>query len=81
MGNILVADDDRLVTYHLQKEGHYVMPAYSAREALDKDMDVIPDQLIIDKVMPGMDGFELIDLLKSTSATAPMRINYADIVQ
>ena len=74
MGNILVADDDRLVTYHLQKEGHYVMPVYSAREALDKDMDVIPDQLIIDKVMPGTDGFELIDLLKSTSATAPMRI-------
>ena len=42
MGNILVADD-RLVIYHLQKEGHYVMSAYSAREALDKDMDVIPD--------------------------------------
>ena len=57
-----------------KKRGIYVMPAYSTREALEKDMDVIPDQLIIDKVMPGMDGFELIDLLKSTSAITPMRI-------
>ncbi len=78
MSNILVVDDDpstvSLISYQLRKAGFYVMTANNAKEALDKDLDVVPDLIIIDKFMPGMDGFELVDILKSSPSTAYIRI-------
>ena len=78
MSNILIVDDDpeirAIVAHHLQKAGFYVMTAESADEALEKDLEVIPDLLILDKMMPGMDGFDFLEKLKSGTAALSIRV-------
>lgn len=78
MSNILVVDDDpeirTIVCHHLQKAGYYVMTAESADEALEKELEVIPDLLILDKMMPGMDGFDFLEKLKSATSASSIRV-------
>lgn len=78
MSNILVVEDDpstqKLITHILRKEGYYVMTANDAREALEMDLDAPPDLLLTDRMMPGMDGFKLVEELKSEYATAFIRV-------
>lgn len=62
-GRVLVVDDDRaaleIVRHFLQKEGYDVLLAQSGRECLDLiDREHI-DVILLDVVMPGMDGFEV----------------------
>ena len=78
MSNILIVDDDpeirTIVSHHLQKAGYYVMIAESADEALEMDLEVVPDLLILDKMMPGMDGFDFLEKLKSVTAASSIRV-------
>jgi DNA-binding response OmpR family regulator len=78
MSNILIVDDDpeirTIVSHHLKKAGYYVMTAESADEALEKDLEVVPDLLILDKMMPGMDGFDFLEKLKSGIAVSSIRV-------
>lgn len=78
MSNILIVDDDpeirTLVSHYLQKAGYYVMTAESANEALEKELEVIPDCVLLDKMMPGMDGFEFLERLKSATAASSIRV-------
>ncbi len=65
---ILIVDDEpsivELVSYNLKKEGYDVLKAYDAEKALDiiKEEDI--DLFIIDVMLPGMDGFELVRILR-----------------
>lgn len=65
---ILVVDDDRLFrrTLELQLEhlGCRILQATNAQEALDLMQRELPDLILLDVVMPGMDGFELCKRLK-----------------
>ncbi|MCJ7580015.1 MAG: response regulator transcription factor [Candidatus Aminicenantes bacterium] len=78
MSNILIVDDDpeirTIVSHHLKKAGYYVMTAESADEALDKELEVVPDLLILDKMMPGMDGFDFLEKLKSGTQASSIRV-------
>jgi len=78
MSNILVVDDDqdtrRLVTHYLEKAGYFVMTAENGRDAFEKDLEAVPDLLILDNVMPEMFGYELVKKLKNSDATAYIRI-------
>jgi DNA-binding response OmpR family regulator len=78
MSNILIVDDDpdirKLVSHILEKAGYFVMSAESALDAMNKELEVVPDLLILDKMMPGMDGFELVEKLKSEQATSFIRV-------
>ena len=60
---ILVVDDDldslRMLSDALSVEGYTVLAARDAQEALQRLEIVIPDGILLDAVMPGMDGFEL----------------------
>jgi DNA-binding response OmpR family regulator len=67
---ILVVDD-ALDTLHmlsdaLAAEGYAVLAARDAYEALQRLEVVIPDGVLLDAVMPGMDGFELCQRIKAT---------------
>ncbi len=68
---ILIVDDNernvRLLQGMLAPQGYQIMPAYNGFQALelvDRDM---PDLIITDVIMPGMDGFELTQALRARS--------------
>lgn len=67
---ILVVDDVvdtlRMLCDALTAEGYAVLAARDAQEALERLEIVIPDGILLDAVMPGMDGFELCKKLKET---------------
>lgn len=69
--DVLVIDDDRgfvqlVVRYLASTNGAYTVRwAYEGEEALAQIRGKRPDLLLLDLVMPGMDGFELLDVLRS----------------
>ncbi len=62
MGYILVVDDEKdileLLDYHLIKEGYKTMKASNGKEALKVAKDFLPDLVLLDLMMPEMDGIE-----------------------
>jgi two-component system alkaline phosphatase synthesis response regulator PhoP/two-component system response regulator VicR len=70
---ILAVDDEkhivRLVQINLQKEGYEVATANTGREALEKVSEFKPDLIVMDVMMPEMDGFEALKKLKENAET------------
>ncbi len=60
---ILLVDDEKTLvktlTFNLEKEGYQVIPAYDGEEALNKVESDNPDLIILDLMLPGVDGFEV----------------------
>lgn len=75
-GNILVVDDDvgfaRLLSIRLGAAGHTVSVAHSGEEALARLNDSLPDLVITDLRMAGMDGMELFDQVRRRSKSLPV---------
>ncbi len=69
---ILVVDDEprmiRFIQMNLELEGYQVSQANNGFEALSKLRDDLPDLVILDVMMPDMDGFETLRLLREVSA-------------
>ncbi|MFZ5824883.1 MAG: response regulator [Bacillota bacterium] len=65
---ILVVDDDpdvrRIVSVMLERAGYAVRSAADGQEAFKRIMDERPDLLILDLMMPNLDGFQLVRLLR-----------------
>lgn len=70
---ILLADPDHEIVHSLsgifEKAGFTVFTAYNGREAFDKAVRFIPHVTLTEVVLPGMDGIELSNELRSTSLT------------
>jgi CheY-like chemotaxis protein len=68
-GSILVVDDNlanaRLVSYLLERRGYVVRTAVDAPDALAVLGEFIPDLILMDIQLPGMDGLELARKLKA----------------
>ena len=66
------ADFRRLITFTLEHSGLpiFVIAVGSGREALERAQDDPPDLIILDVMMPGMDGFEVCERLRSNERTA-----------
>lgn len=75
---ILAVDDERhivrLVEVNLQRAGYEVVTAYDGREALEKVKAETPDLVVLDVMMPYMDGFEVLKNLKADPATADIPV-------
>jgi len=60
---VVVVDDEvplvRLVTGYLEREGYQVHPAYDGIEALEVIEHVDPDVIVLDLMLPGLDGLEV----------------------
>jgi two-component system, OmpR family, alkaline phosphatase synthesis response regulator PhoP len=73
-GTILVVDDEKdlieLVSYNLKKEGFAVKTAAHGEAGLAAARSEIPDLVLVDVMMPGMDGLELCRRLRSDARTA-----------
>jgi len=75
---ILAVDDERhivrLVEVNLQRAGYEVVTAYDGREALEKVKSETPDLVVLDVMMPYMDGFEVLKNLKADPTTAEIPV-------
>ena len=69
MATILVVDDEQpiqeLLRFNLEKEGYRVCVAKDGEEALKQVEDDQPDLLVLDLMLPGMDGLEVCRRLRS----------------
>lgn len=65
---ILIVDDERdlveMLSFHLKKRGYETHRAYNGTEAWEELNSAHPDLLILDLMMPGLDGWELCRLIR-----------------
>jgi two-component system alkaline phosphatase synthesis response regulator PhoP len=75
---ILIIEDDpatsRLVDYSLRHEGYQVITAFNGLEGIRKAKNEAPDLVILDVMLPGLDGFEICHRLRVEPATAQLPI-------
>ena len=68
---VLVVDDDvktvELVKLYLNRDGYRVLTAYDGTEALRLARESHPDLIVLDLMLPGMDGFEVCRTLRDES--------------
>jgi DNA-binding response OmpR family regulator len=68
---ILVVDDEermaRFIRLNLEHDGFQVVEAYRGQEAMDKLRTTLPDLMLLDIMMPDMDGFEVLKLVREVS--------------
>jgi DNA-binding response OmpR family regulator len=72
MARILVVDDEadicELVRVNLELDGHEVVTALGGEEALERVAEAPPDLILLDVMMPGMDGWTVLARLKESEA-------------
>ncbi len=70
---VLVVDDEmhlaRILQFTLKNAGYDVYLAYDGKEALDKISEVKPDLVILDLVLPLVDGYKVCNTIKSNPTT------------
>ena len=70
---ILIVDDEKdileLISFNLSKEGYSVVTASSGEEALASVAASPPDLVVLDLMLPGVDGLEVCRRLKQAEAT------------
>lgn len=75
---ILIVDDEKdivkMLDYNLKKEGFRTISAYDGEDALDLAVREHPDLIILDLMLPGLDGLEVCKSLKKADKTAPIPI-------
>ncbi|MCR4540844.1 EAL domain-containing response regulator [Pseudomonas sp. 18.1.10] len=78
MATLLIVDDEpqvrKLLETLLQYEGYHTLSVGSGEEALALVAEQAPDLILLDIMMPGMDGFEVANQLKGNPATANIPI-------
>ena len=71
---ILVIEDDmnalRLVTYALEQEGYETVTAKDGLEGLRQAHDESPDLIILDVMLPGLDGYDVCHELRQQAETS-----------
>jgi len=74
MGKILIADDEtyslRLLQMTLKKTGCEIISCKNGQEAVDRAQSDAPDLIVMDVMMPVMDGLDALAELKKNDATA-----------
>jgi DNA-binding response OmpR family regulator len=72
---ILVVDDEarmvRFIQLNLEHDGFQVITAYNGREALEQVRTALPNLILLDVMMPDLDGFEVLERIREQS-TVPV---------
>jgi twitching motility two-component system response regulator PilH len=78
MANILIVDDSptetHVLTSMLQKNGYSVVTAANGEEGIEKARSDKPDLILMDVVMPGMNGFQAARQISSEPETSAIPI-------
>ena len=76
--NILVVEDEEdilgLLTYNLEKNGYRVTGVGSGEDALDEIKRSLPDLVLLDLMLPGIDGLDICKMLKGNENTAEIPV-------
>ncbi len=68
---ILVVDDEermvRFIRLNLEHDGFQVSEAFNGRQAVQKLRDINPDLILLDVMMPDLDGFEVLEMVREIS--------------
>lgn len=68
---ILVVDDEermvRFIRMNLEHDGFQVSEAFNGKQAIQKMRDVTPDLILLDVMMPDLDGFEVLETVREFS--------------
>ncbi len=71
LGRVLVVDDEEIIRNSLQRvlkeAGYDVVTAANGQEALDKMSQLKIKLVLLDIKMPGLDGFQVLDLIRKSS--------------
>ena len=77
-GRVLVVDDEPanldLLEGLLRPEGFGVLRAASGREGIDMAMSELPNLILLDLMMPGLTGFDVVEALRDKEATRSIPI-------
>jgi two-component system alkaline phosphatase synthesis response regulator PhoP len=75
---ILIADDEEdvkvVVQLFLESKGYEIVTAFDGLDALDKTRQEKPDLILLDIMMPIMDGFEVCKKIKADPVTAEIPV-------
>ncbi len=75
---ILVVDDEpdivELIAFNLEAEGYAVITATSGLEALNRARAILPDLIVLDVMLPELDGLAVCEILRRLPSTAPIPI-------
>jgi len=75
---VLVVDDNKITTKllarFLESTGYEALAAYNGVDCLEKVQDFQPDAIVLDVMMPRMDGYETAKILKANPATKDVPI-------
>jgi len=78
MAKILIVEDDRflreLIAKKLKNEGYEVLEAVDGEEGLKRIKEEKPDLVLLDLILPGMDGFEVLEKTKEDTETAHIAV-------
>jgi len=79
---ILIVDDEdrmrRFMRMNLELEGYRVIEASNGLEAIDKVREDLPDLVLMDVMMPEVDGFEALDIIRETSTVPVIMLTVRD---
>lgn len=75
---ILVVDDEKdfadLIAFHLRRNGYAALLAHDGEEALDQARRHLPDLILLDLMLPQIDGFTVCELLRHHPPTRAIPI-------
>jgi two-component system, OmpR family, phosphate regulon response regulator PhoB len=75
---VLVVDDEpeivALVAYHLAKSGYRVATAASGQDALEQSRRERPSLIVLDLMLPGMSGFDVLEQLRADESTRDVAV-------
>ncbi len=70
---ILVVEDEKaiadILVFNLQREGYNTIAAYTGTDGLEKALTEGPDLILLDVMLPGMDGFEVLEKVREKHET------------
>ncbi|HEY3230395.1 MAG TPA: response regulator transcription factor [Roseiflexaceae bacterium] len=85
MGIVLIVDDDRRITDMLRRtlayEGYDIVTASDGHEALMKAQAYRPDVVVLDWLMPGMDGLEVARRLRAANTMPILMLTARDAIE
>ena len=75
---VLIVEDEKnivdILRFNLQREGYRTLEAYDGKDGLDKAVSENPDLILLDVMLPQMNGFDVCRALRAQGSNVPVII-------